>query len=50
MSSRKCPECVDGYRRRRLREARFNLFHALGTWDDAHRRAFLTWVDTPFWP
>jgi hypothetical protein len=28
----------------------FNVVDALAAWDDAHTKAFLTWVHTPFWP
>lgn len=29
---------------------RFYVTEALGCWDDAHRRAFLTWASNPWWP
>jgi hypothetical protein len=28
----------------------FNLSDALGVWDAEHVRAFITWVEAPFWP
>ena len=28
----------------------FDLQRALGTWDAAHRAAFLAWVRAPWWP
>lgn len=28
----------------------FNAVAALGTWDDAHRSAFVTWCQEPFFP
>ncbi len=28
----------------------FNAAAAVGTWDDAHRQAFMKWVTYPFWP
>jgi len=28
----------------------FNVVHALSTWDDAHRDAFLAWCEVPFYP
>ena len=30
--------------------APFNLSEALGVWDEDHRRAFISWVEAPFWP
>jgi hypothetical protein len=32
------------------RVRRFDLFEAMGTWDDEHREAMLTWLRDPFWP
>jgi hypothetical protein len=29
---------------------RFDLFEAVGVWDDEHRLACMTWIDGPFWP
>lgn len=29
---------------------RFNLGRAMASWDDAHRRACLAWVEAPFFP
>jgi hypothetical protein len=28
----------------------FNLSEALGVWDEEHKRAFIAWVEAPFWP
>jgi hypothetical protein len=28
----------------------FNLVEAFGTWDDAHRAAFRSWAEKPFFP
>src|SRR4029077_4225837 len=28
----------------------FNLSDAIGVWDEAHKRAFIAWVEAPFWP
>ncbi len=28
----------------------FNLSEAIGVWDEEHGRAFLSWVEAPFWP
>jgi hypothetical protein len=28
----------------------FNLSDALGVWDEEHKRAFISWVEAPFWP
>lgn len=28
----------------------FNVANALSVWDEAHAKAFRTWVHTPFWP
>ena len=28
----------------------FDIVDALGTWDHAHRAAFVSWVEDPFWP
>jgi hypothetical protein len=29
---------------------RFDAVRALGTWDQAHRVAFLVWATQPWWP
>jgi hypothetical protein len=29
---------------------RFDLFEAWSSWDDAHRKAALQWLELPFWP
>ncbi len=29
---------------------RFDLFDAVGVWDDAHRLACMIWIEAPFWP
>ena len=29
---------------------RFNMHEALQTWDDEHRKAFITWIQNPWWP
>ncbi len=29
---------------------RFDLQRALGTWDAAHRAAFMAWLQSPWWP
>lgn len=29
---------------------RFDIFEAVGAWDDEHRLALHTWIETPFWP
>jgi hypothetical protein len=28
----------------------FNVAHAFGVWDDAHRASFLAWAEDPFFP
>ena len=28
----------------------FDLSDALGVWDEEHKRAFISWVEAPFWP
>jgi hypothetical protein len=28
---------------------RFDLMDAMGTWDDAHRRACRSWMESPWW-
>lgn len=32
------------------RVGKFDVFEALGVWDDEHRAAFLEWAKDPIWP
>ncbi len=32
------------------RAGKFDVFDALGTWDDDNRSAFLAWAANPWWP
>jgi hypothetical protein len=34
----------------RIRLPRFDLFEAMGTWDEEHRAAMLYWLEAPFYP
>lgn len=38
------------WNQRPYRVGRFDIVHALGIWDEAHKSAFLRWCDDPFWP
>lgn len=32
------------------KSGRFDLIRAYDVWDEAHRRAFVSWAQEPFWP
>ena len=36
--------------RQKWTSGRFDMHEALSIWDDEHRKAFMTWVQNPWWP
>lgn len=36
--------------KRKLIPGKFDMFRAVGCWDEEHFKAFMTWIQNPFWP